>query len=128
MDHNEDLEFRCVVFKICQLLSEVSLDRREGQLNRVVIWRVWWKELAAHAPEYILVSSNSQTLIDKLSPFINHLAYVSGFVDSAIVQHDDRFWTRKDVHLIQETRDEVHEAFFVVRALDDVQGNDPIKS
>jgi len=48
-------------------------------------------------------------------------------MDPTIIHYYDRPGTRELVHLVQEAVDKLFEMFRVVRALDDIQSDDPIE-
>ena len=60
-------------------------------------------------------------------PFINHVRDSFTFVDPTIIQNYHRSGARELIHLVQETTDKCFEPFCIVRAFNDIQGNNTIK-
>jgi len=60
-------------------------------------------------------------------PFIDHVYDISGFMNPTIIYYDNRCGSREYVHLVQQALDKPFESFCIVRTLDDVQSNNPVK-
>ena len=64
----------------------------------------------------------------RTSLFINHIHDIFGLVDPTIIHHDDRPGARELIHLVQKATDKPFEIFRVIGALNNIQGDNPVKS
>lgn len=62
-----------------------------------------------------------------MSPFIDHVRNLFGFVDPTVIHHYNGPGAGEFIHLVQEAMDKPFEKLRVVRALDYIQSDDPVK-